>query len=433
MTDETQSQLPPENKPDETPPASKETEHPQTDLQLASEETWGSALRWIFGAIMWCAVFVLIYVMQKGEPAENINLPDRQESADIMEPGLEKIPAYVKEFSFTDRTGKTITNEDLKGKPFVCDFIFTRCLDTCPIITKKMRELADELEGKGIQFVSFTVDPKHDTVEVLDQYAQTRDADRDYWYFLTGNRSELYELIRSSFLVAVVENFNSVQGYEFAHSERFFHVDETGKILGSYYAIDNEQFLALKKVLKEDLPTPKRYQFFHTKKIHDEPKKAETLPDGKVEKSGIAPPWVKKMPLVNTTLNGFAGFLLIIGVLAIKMKMPEVHKKIMLAAFGVSVAFLICYLSYHFGLHYYTGESSKKYEGAGLIRYVYYSILITHVILAAFVPVLAIITIHKGIRKNWRSHHKWAKVTFPVWLYVSITGVIIYLMLYRII
>jgi protein SCO1 len=120
-----------------------------------------------------------------------------------------------------------------------------------------------------------------------------------------------------------------------------------------------------------------------------------------------------------------------LGLIAIKARQPELHKKIMLSAFGVSVAFLMCYLTYHFSLHYFTGEGSRKYTGTGIWRTIYFTILISHVFLAAFVPVLAIITIHKGIRQNWKSHHRWAKITFPLWMYVSITGVVVYVMLYQ--
>jgi protein SCO1/2/putative membrane protein len=83
-------------------------------------------------------------------------------------------------------------------------------------------------------------------------------------------------------------------------------------------------------------------------------------------------------------------------------------------------------------LHKYTGEHGKKFIGTPTLSRVYYTILITHVILATAVPVLASITIWKGLKERWESHRRWAQVTFPIWLYVSVTGVIIYWMLYHV-
>ena len=107
-----------------------------------------------------------------------------------------------------------------------------------------------------------------------------------------------------------------------------------------------------------------------------------------------------------------------------------------MSAFAVSAVFLACYLVYHAALQHYTGSGSKKFEGVGLIRPVYYSILISHVFLAFFVAVLVPVTLWLGLKAEkterlglpsiWAKHRKLAKVTFPLWLYVSVTGVVIY-------
>jgi len=144
-----------------------------------------------------------------------------------------------------------------------------------------------------------------------------------------------------------------------------------------------------------------------------------------------APDWVYQLPTLNACLNGLAGLLLIVGMLAIKRGRRKGHERLMLAAFATSVLFLASYLTYHFALHHYTGESSQKFQGQGVVRPIYFTILITHVILAAAVPVLAIITIRRGLRADWVAHRRIAKITLPIWLYVSVTGVIIYLMLYH--
>lgn len=137
------------------------------------------------------------------------------------------------------------------------------------------------------------------------------------------------------------------------------------------------------------------------------------------------------LPAVNAMLNGIATVLLIVGFVQIKRGNRDLHKRLMLTTFATSVLFLGCYLTYHFALHHYTGSSSKKFQGTGAIRTVYLGILLTHVVLAAAVPVLALITIVKGLRAQWESHKRIARITFPIWLYVSVTGVIIYFMVYH--
>ncbi len=134
---------------------------------------------------------------------------------------------------------------------------------------------------------------------------------------------------------------------------------------------------------------------------------------------------VRDLPAVNATLNGTAAILLIWGRVLIARQKIQQHRKVMLAAFAVSVAFLICYLIYH------AQVGSVPYRKTGPLRIVYFGILITHTILAASVPVLAIITLRRALKGHFAAHRKIARWTFPIWLYVSITGVIVYLMLYQ--
>jgi len=131
------------------------------------------------------------------------------------------------------------------------------------------------------------------------------------------------------------------------------------------------------------------------------------------------------LPTVNATLNATAAILLLAGYSLIRRKRIQAHKRVMLTAFGVSIAFLICYVVYH------AQVGSVPYQKTGFLRTIYFSILITHTTLAATVPVLAIITLRRGLRGDYQRHRKIARWTFPIWLYVSVTGVIVYLMLYR--
>ena len=143
------------------------------------------------------------------------------------------------------------------------------------------------------------------------------------------------------------------------------------------------------------------------------------------------PGWAATLPTVNALLNSLATTLLVAGFVLIKKNKRDAHRNVMLTAFGTSVVFLGCYLVYHFALHHYTGTHGKAFRETGAARVVYLAILISHVVLAAVVPVLAIITIVRGLNADWERHRKIAKITFPIWLYVSVTGVVIYLMLYH--
>ncbi len=143
------------------------------------------------------------------------------------------------------------------------------------------------------------------------------------------------------------------------------------------------------------------------------------------------PYWVAILPTVNAALNGLAGVMLVIGFVFIKRRNRTAHATMMISSFVTSMVFLTCYLAYHYALHVYTGEPGKRFGHSGtLIALVYFLILITHVVLAALVPFLATATLYFAWKQNWRRHRRIAVVTFPIWVYVSVTGVIIYVMLY---
>ena len=143
------------------------------------------------------------------------------------------------------------------------------------------------------------------------------------------------------------------------------------------------------------------------------------------------PEWVERLPAINAILNSIATVLLVLGLILIKRKKRTAHKWTMLAAFLDSVIFLVCYLTYHTALRHYTGSSGRPFPTENSLRPIYLLILITHVVLAATVPILAIVTIYRGLKADWERHKKIARWTFPIWLYVSVTGVIIYWMLYH--
>ncbi|MCE2558346.1 MAG: DUF420 domain-containing protein [Acidobacteria bacterium] len=131
------------------------------------------------------------------------------------------------------------------------------------------------------------------------------------------------------------------------------------------------------------------------------------------------------LPTLNAILNATAATLLVIGYVLIRRGNRERHKQVMLSALGCSTAFLISYLYYHYQV------GSVHFEGEGTVRTVYLGILLTHTVLAAAVPPLAIITVVLGLRGRYDRHRKIARFTLPIWLYVSVTGVVVYWMLYR--
>ncbi len=134
---------------------------------------------------------------------------------------------------------------------------------------------------------------------------------------------------------------------------------------------------------------------------------------------------VHDLPALNAALNATAAVLLVAGFVLIRSGRKQAHRRVMLAAFTVSIAFLASYLVYH------AQVGTVRFAKTGVIRTVYLSILLTHTLLAAAVPPLAIVTLSRALRGRFDRHRKLARWTLPVWLYVSVTGVVVYWMLYR--
>jgi len=134
---------------------------------------------------------------------------------------------------------------------------------------------------------------------------------------------------------------------------------------------------------------------------------------------------ISDLPALNATLNAVSAVFLSTGYLLIRRGRRALHKKCMLAALAASTAFLISYVVYH------TNTGSRPFPGHGPIRIVYFTILVSHVLLAATILPLALTTTARGLRAQYGRHVKVARWTLPIWLYVSVTGVVIYVMLYR--
>ena len=134
---------------------------------------------------------------------------------------------------------------------------------------------------------------------------------------------------------------------------------------------------------------------------------------------------VSVLPTVNASLNGIATILLVAGYALMRQRKLEAHRNVMIAAGVTSVLFLMSYVVYHIQ------AGSVKFQGEGAVRPVYFAILISHVILAIAIAVLVPMTFWRAFKNDIERHKKIARITFPIWLYVSVTGVVIYVMLYH--
>jgi uncharacterized membrane protein YozB (DUF420 family) len=134
---------------------------------------------------------------------------------------------------------------------------------------------------------------------------------------------------------------------------------------------------------------------------------------------------VHDLPAVNAILNSLSAILLLVGYALIRSGRRDAHRNVMIAALVCSTLFLTSYLTYH------AQVGSVRFPGTGAARTFYLSVLFTHTVLAAAVPVLAVITVVHAWRKRWSKHIAIARWTLPIWLYVSVTGVLVYWMLYR--
>lgn len=299
-------------------------------------------------------------------------------------------------FRLVERSGRVVTEADLAGRVWIASFIFTHCPLSCPRITTVMKGLQDRLAGSDIRLVSLSVDPERDTPEVLARYAQNFGADADRWWFLTGSKAEIHGLIIDRFKLGVVETDAADRragAEEFSHSARLALVDR-GKVVGYF---DSNDPTDLDKLVTE---------------AHRRQGKGRT--------------WAHRLPGVNASLNASSAALLILGWILIRSGRVRAHATMMTLAVLVSALFLVSYLVYH----YHVG--SVPFRGLGPIRTVYFTVLLSHTVLAtlAVVPLVALTLTHAA-RRQFDRHARIAKVTFPIWLYVSVTGVIIYLMLYQ--
>jgi len=163
----------------------------------------------------------------------------------------------IREFAFVDQEGRTVTHEDVKGKIYAVEYFFTTCKGICPKMNENMSEVYQAFRGnKDVLILSHTVDPLKDTVEAMKEYSLKYDADPKQWLFLTGDKKELYDMARYSYLVTAADDTGVVDiQSDFIHTDRFVLVDGTGHIRGQYKGTDkgavSQMIGDIKELLKE--------------------------------------------------------------------------------------------------------------------------------------------------------------------------------------
>ena len=299
----------------------------------------------------------------------------------------------IEPFQLTDQDGNLFSSDQLHGKVWIAHFFYTACTQGCEKTTAMMDRLQERFRGKkDVALVSISVNPELDSPSVLAELARAHEAEKGQWWFLTGPEAKVYGIVSKSFKFAVERYPNEKPNEQVVHTFNVAVIDRDGNMVGFVDANDPENFEPL--VARVRQVAGQRYV----------------------------------LPMINSILNGTSAVLLVVGYLAILRRRETLHKWAMLSALCVSAAFLALYLYFHFAIQH--GEATR-FAGPLAVKIVYYVILLTHTILAMAVAPLAFYVTYQGLRDDRRRHVAVARWTFPIWLYVSVTGVVVYLMLYR--
>ena len=442
---------------------------PRTNDPLVEPFRHGmSRLSFVFGTVLWCLVLAALwFVVVKnrstaprpdsqpavataaGDSSEETAFTGTTNSIRIGFPSRE-----LPDFDLQECMGGTVSRESLRGKRWLANFVFTRCAGPCPTMTRDMSELHRRVlkSNPDFRFVTFTVDPEYDTAEVLKKYADLFLADHERWKFVNGDEEPLYDLIRRGFVQVVIPEIpeKRIPGFEIAHSNRAVLVNEDCIPVATFLMNVPEDVVKLRRIIegKAEFPEPGPGLTVNPAEGENPSIQLNLIPVSDADPSDasesskppdarndridqILPNWAGRMPTINAALNSVCTVLLIAGFVAIRNRRRTLHRNLMITAFLVSVVFLGCYLTYHEALYRFTGLRGRAFIGSELATRTYWSILIPHVILAAVVPILALRVFWLAWRERWADHRRLARITLPVWLFVSITGVVIYGMLYH--
>ncbi|TVP50989.1 MAG: SCO family protein [Mongoliibacter sp.] len=203
-------------------------------------------IRILQGLVLVCVLMVpvLVIVFLKSFGTNHYDIPILYEDGvenpfqecDVVEDGQH----YIPEFRFTTQNNQQIGRSEMEGKITIVDFFFTSCPSICPVMSTEMERVDDAFRDEDdVQIYSISIDPEYDTPEVLAEYAQRHNANPDKWHFLTGDKSNIYELARCGFILPTLDGYGDPE--EFIHSDKFVLVDELGRIRGYYSGTNRDE------------------------------------------------------------------------------------------------------------------------------------------------------------------------------------------------
>jgi protein SCO1/2/putative membrane protein len=319
--------------------------------------------------------------------------------------------ATMPPFTLTERNGSKVSLEDLQGKVWIASFVMTRCPDgKCPQVTRTVSQLQDTLaDRRDVRLVTFTVDPDTDDPTELNRYAQDHGAKDDgRWLFLTGDYDVIDGLMKA---IRVRGGEGSPRRVD--HSQKLVLVGRTGEVLGYFDGYWNTAM-----VPEADFER----NLLRLRRAVDKALQPEL------------PAWMPQdFPAFHALLNAVATVLLLVGYIAIRLKQTRVHISCMIITLLISTLFLASYLFFHLVVK--EGRPTRFVDQApdapAWVATTYAVILLSHTILAIFATPMALTTAYFGLRRWWPAHTRLSRITFPIWLYVTVTGVMVYWMLYR--
>jgi protein SCO1/2/putative membrane protein len=302
-------------------------------------------------------------------------------------------PLAVGEFTLTAQDGQTVTLDDLRGKVWIAHFFYPTCQGPCTKTVPTMRLVHEAFAGKPdvvLVSIALTADPP----SLLEHFARDQGAGPG-WLFLTsaGGSDELLQIVQTKFFQTALRKKDARPGDEIDHSTSLVLVDREGRMRG--YVDGRDAQVVPELVSAARRLAAQRY-------------------------------W---LPAQNAVLNSCSAALLVVGWLAIKLRRERLHIACMTLALVTSAVFLAGYLYFHFAVQ--AGQPTR-FRGPEHVQLVYLGILVSHTLLAMVVAPLALYVAWQGWRDHRPRHVRVARWTLPIWLYVSVTGVIVYWMLYQV-
>lgn len=300
----------------------------------------------------------------------------------------------VGQFTLVERSGRVVKLDELRGKVWIAHFFFPTCRGDCTKTVPMMRRLNHWFAGKtDVVLVSIAL--TGDDPQSLQEYARDQEASETQWLFLTenGKSDKVLDVVERCFFQTARRKEKAAPGDEIDHTSSLVVVDREGFMRGYVDGRDQDSIPELVARVRE--VAAQRYM----------------------------------LPACNAVLNGLCTVLLLLGWASIKRRREGLHKTCMLTALVVSAVFLASYLYFHFAV---LDGQPTRFRGEGWIRPVYFAILLSHTVLAALVAPLALYVAWQGLRDRRPRHVRVARWALPIWLYVSITGVVVYVLLYQI-